>query len=386
MSREKVWYAPNGFEAYGEEEIKAVEECLRDGWLAGFGKRTVEFEEKVAKLFGKKHGVFVNSGSSANLIALGSLALPRGSEVVTPACTFSTTVAPILQLGCVPVFCDVELDKYVPSVRSVLEKITSKTRVIMLPNLVGNKPDWARLKQELGNIGRTDIVLIEDSCDTITFTGETDISTTSFYASHIITAGGSGGMAMFNNREQLDIALQLRDWGRIGNNSEFIDERFNHQVDGIPYDFKFLYGVVGYNFKSSEMNSAFGLVQLAKFDTFRKIRRQNIERYLHNLKDVEEILLPDDSIHPNWMAIPFQTQNRLELLTFLEESNIQTRVTFAGNVTRHPAYREYLQEFSNSDIIMKNGFLLGAHHGMTLDDVDYVCGKIKQFFEERRAK
>ena len=193
-------------------------------------------------------------------------------------------------------------------------------------------------------------------------------------------------MAMFNSGEQLDIALQLRDWGRIGNNSEFIDERFNHQVDGIPYDFKFLYGVVGYNFKSSEMNSAFGLVQLAKFDTFRKIRRQNIERYLHNLKDVEEILLPDDSIHPNWMAIPFQTQNRLELLTFLEESNIQTRVTFAGNVTRHPAYREYLQEFSNSDIIMKNGFLLGAHHGMTLDDVDYVCGKIKQFFEERRAK
>ena len=128
------------------------------------------------------------------------------------------------------------------------------------------------------------------------------------------------------------------------------------------------------------MNAAFGLVQVERFEEFRKIRRENIERYLENLKDVEEILLPDDSIEPNWLAVPLQTERRLELLTFLEENNIQTRVTFAGNVTRHPAYRQYLEDFSVSDEVMKNGFLLGAHHGMTLEDVDYVCGKIKEFF------
>jgi CDP-6-deoxy-D-xylo-4-hexulose-3-dehydrase len=129
------------------------------------------------------------------------------------------------------------------------------------------------------------------------------------------------------------------------------------------------------------MNAAFGLVQLERFKDFEGIRRANIERYLENLKDVEEIILPDDSIKPNWLAIPLQTEQRFELLNFLEENNVQTRVTFAGNVTRHPVYREYLQEFTNSDIIMKNGFLLGAHHGMTIDDVDYVCDKIKEFFK-----
>ena len=132
--------------------------------------------------------------------------------------------------------------------------------------------------------------------------------------------------------------------------------------------------------KASEMNAAFGLVQLERFNKFEGIRRANFERYLENLKDVEEIILPDDSIKPNWLAVPLQTEKRFELLSFLEDNNIQTRVTFAGNVTRHPVYREYLQEFTNSDIIMKNGFLLGAHHGMTIEDVDYVCSKIKEFF------
>jgi len=130
------------------------------------------------------------------------------------------------------------------------------------------------------------------------------------------------------------------------------------------------------------MNAAFGLVQLERFKDFEGIRRANIERYLENLKDVEKIILPDDSIKPNWLAIPLQTERRYELLSFLEDNNIQTRVTFAGNVTRHPVYREYLQEFINSDTIMKDGFLLGAHHGMTIEDVDYVCGKIKEFFNK----
>jgi CDP-6-deoxy-D-xylo-4-hexulose-3-dehydrase len=378
----KIYYAPYKFESYGEEEIKAVEESLRSGWLGGQGPKSVEFEEKIAKHFGKKYGVFVNSGSSACLLALACLQLPKGTKVITPACTFSTTLAPMIQLGLIPVFVDVGLNDYVADIDQIINAVTPDVKVIMLPNLIGNKPNWKGLKNDLKYLGRKDIILIEDSADTVTYTPESDIATTSFYASHVITAGGSGGMVMFNDKKLVNICLQFRDWGRLGGDSEIMSDRFNHMVDGIPYDHKFLYSVLGYNFKSSEMNAAFGLVQLERFKTFEQIRRTNVERYLENLKDVEEILLPDDSIKPNWLAIPLQTERRYELLNFLENNNIQTRVTFAGNVTRHPAYREYLQPFTNSDIIMKNGFLLGAHHGMTVGDVDYVCDKIKEFFNK----
>ena len=238
----KVWYAPNRLEAYGEEEIKAVEESLRAGWLAGFGPRTIEFEEKIAKEFGKKFGVFVNSGSSACLLALAALDLPKGSKILTPALTFSTTLAPIVQLGYTPVFIDSNLTSYVPDVEDIIDAITDDIKAIMVPNLIGNKPNWKKLKDELFNINRSDIYLIEDSADTVTYTKESDVSTTSFYASHVITAGGMGGMVMFNDEKHVKRALMYRDWGRIGDNSENMSKRFAHDVDGIPYDYKFLYG------------------------------------------------------------------------------------------------------------------------------------------------
>jgi CDP-6-deoxy-D-xylo-4-hexulose-3-dehydrase len=378
----KIWYAPYKFESYGEEEIKAVEKSLRSGWLGGQGPQSIKFEKEIAKRFGKKYGVFVNSGSSACLLALASLDLPKGSKIITPACTFSTTLAPIIQLGYIPVFVDVDLTSYCARVEDIIKVLDKDVKVIMLPNLIGNKPDWESLRFELNNHNRQDIILIEDSADTITHTECTDVSTTSFYASHIITAGGVGGMVMFNNKKHVTRCLQYRDWGRIGDDSEIMDDRFNHKVDGIPYDHKFLYGVLGYHMKASEMNAAFGLIQLKRFENFSKIRRTNIERYIENLQGVGDLILPDDSIKPNWLAIPLQTEKRYDLLHFLEDNNIQTRVTFAGNVTRHPIYREYLQEFTNSDIIMKNGFLLGAHHGMNIEDVDYVCDKIKEFFSK----
>ena len=306
--------------------------------------------------------------------------LEKGSEVITPALTFSTTLAPILQLGYKPKFIDSQLKTYVPSVTQIMDAVTDETKVIMIPNLIGNKPNWSMLRTQLSKINRLDIILIEDSADTITETLQTDVSTTSFYASHVITAGGMGGMVMFNDEKYVKRALMYRDWGRIGDNSEDMGDRFAHDVDGIPYDYKFLYGVLGYNMKCAEANAAFGLVQLDKFQTYKDVRRKNVERYLDNLHNVKEILLPDDTIKPNWLAIPLQTERRLELLTFLEDQNIQTRVTFAGNVTRHPAYREYLQDFPIADEVMKNGFLLGAHHGMDINDVDYVCDKIKEFF------
>ena len=378
----KVWYAPYKFESYGQEEIDAVTECLKAGWLGGQGPKSVEFEKAIAKRFGKKFGMFVNSGSSACLLAIAGLNLKKGTHIITPACTFATTLAPIIQLGYKPVFVDVGLTDYVADIDQVLSAVTNETSALMLPNLIGNKPDWVKLKAGLVAMGREDIFLIEDSADTITETQITDVSTTSFYASHVITAGGVGGMVMFNDEKHVTKALQYRDWGRLGNDSEIMDDRFNHTVDGIPYDHKFLYSVLGYHMKACEMNAAFGLVQLNRFEKFSKIRRANFERYLENLQGVGDLILPDDSIKPNWLAIPFQTEKRFELLTFLEDNDIQTRVTFAGNVTRHPVYREYLQDFENSDLIMKNGFLLGAHHGLTIEDKDYVCDKIKEFFNQ----
>lgn len=374
----KIWYAPNQFEAYGEEEIKAVEECLRDGWLAGFGPRTIEFEKKVSERFGKKHGLFVNSGSSAILLGLCALDLGPDDEVVTPACGFSTTVAPIIQVGATPVFCDVqEGGYYVPNVENIRSVVTSKTKVLLIPNLIGNTPNWKAIREAF-----PDLILFEDSADTITNTPWTDISTTSFYASHVITAGGVGGMVMFNSDAHLKRATMFRDWGRIGDNVEEPSERFNHSVDGIPYDWKFLYGAVGYHLKACEMNAAFGLAQWAKLDGLLAKRRMIFERYIERLKDCSYYVLPDDSHNPNWLAIPLMCQkgDRLELLTFLENSGVQTRVCFAGNITRHPVYREkYLKAFTVSDAIMSDGFLLGAHHGMSLDDVDRVVQLLKEF-------
>jgi CDP-6-deoxy-D-xylo-4-hexulose-3-dehydrase len=379
-SCKKVWYAPNKKEAYGDAEIQAVIDCLNDGWLAGFGPRSVQFEKEVSELFSKKCGLFVNSGSSAILLGLNALNLEPGSEVLTPACTFSTTIAPIIQCGLKPVFCDVEIGTYVPSVQQVLEKITDKTKLIILPNLIGSKPDWKGIREAVG----PNIILFEDSADTITSTPETDMAITSFYSSHLITACGSGGMLMCNDEKYLKRATMFRDWGRIGDNSEDVKTRFEYSIDGIPYDYKFLYGAVGYNMKSSEVNAAFGLIQISRIEEIRHKRRTIFNRYIENLKDVPELVLPINTFNTDWLAIPFMTKNRMELLTFLEENNIQTRVCFAGNVTRHPVYREYLQEFENSDRIMAEGFLLGAHHGMSIEDCDYVCDKMKEYFNSKK--
>jgi CDP-6-deoxy-D-xylo-4-hexulose-3-dehydrase len=388
-SRRKVWYAPHKFEAYGEEEIKAVEACLRDGWIAGNGPRTEEFEEKVSEFFGKKYGCFVNSGSSANMVALCIANVGPGVEVITPALTFSTVIAPVVQLGGTPVFCDGVLDSYVPSVDQVMACVTEKTKVIFVPNLVGAKMDWKECKKRCADIGRTDIILIEDSCDTMTHTPESDIAVISFYASHVITAGGGGGMCMMNTLALKNRALMYRDWGRKGNNVEDMSERFGHDVDGIDYDFKFLYEVAGFNFKSSEMNAAFGLEQMKKLPHFLVKRRANIDRYFERLAGSRYGLPNDKGLDGvgkfNWMAFPLQHTNRKKLLQFLEQHNVQTRVCFAGNVTRHPAFVQFKKDYTNADIVMRDGFLLGCHHGMTVEDVDYVCDLLLQFDELDKA-
>lgn len=381
--KKKIWYAPNKFEAYGEDEIKAVEKCLRDGWLAP-GPRTEEFEQKVSKFFGKKSGVFVNSGSSANLLGCCVAGIGPGDEVITPALTFSTTVAPIVQLGAHPVFVDVQARKFVPTVDAIMSKVNKKTKMLMIPNLVGSKIDWKELRAQVNKVNDK-IILFEDSCDTLTHTPESDIAACSFYASHIMTCGGGGGIVMFAEGPHQKTALKYRDWGRIGNNTEDMSERFNHSVDGIAYDFKFLYDCFGYNFKSTEMNCAFGLVQFAKIDQLQLKRKQNVQRYIQSLQGkLEGLVVPEDvpiEQMEDWLAMPFLYEKRKELLYYLEDHQIQTRVMFSGNITRHPAYRKFYDQgpFPVADRVMKEGFLLGAHHGLDLEDIDYVCKVIEAY-------
>ena len=386
MEEKKIWYSPHKFDCYGKEEVNAVVECLNDGWLSGTGKRTKEFEEKMSNLFDKKYGVFVNSGSSANLLAIAALKLDKGSKIITPACTFVTVVTPIMQLGLEPVFCDVSIENFVPTLKQVIDVIDSDTKVIMIPNLIGYIFDWKGLRMHLKEINREDIVVIEDSCDTIVKTPYSDIACTSFYATHLITAGGMGGMVMFNDESLYKKCLVFRDWGRTEARSdtnfyesELLTNRLSTQVDGIIYDSKYLFSELAYHMKCCEMCAAFGLVQIEKLETIKKKRRKNIERYYENLKDVSFVKLPDDSGGPDLLALPLLLldKDRNELMCLLEKNNIQSRAIFSGNITRHPPFRKYFKSYDNSDKIMKTGILVGIHQGLNFDDIDKVCSIIK---------
>jgi CDP-6-deoxy-D-xylo-4-hexulose-3-dehydrase len=262
----------------------------------------------------------------------------------------------------------------VPTVDQILAAITPKTKCCFLPNLIGSKIDWKDLRARVPK----GIWLFEDSADTITYTSESDVSIISFYASHIITAGGTGGVVMFNDQALKDRATMFRDWGRIGNNSEDISERFAHDVDGIEYDFKFLYGCLGYNMKACEMNAAFGLAQLKKLDKFKAIRKANINRYCERLAGTSYVL-PGKHNDFDWLAFPLMHKDRKGVLRFLESNEVQIRVCFAGNITRHPAYRHYLKDFPGADEIMASAFLIGAHHGLTFDDIDRVCDLLIEY-------
>src|SRR3989338_7819810 len=259
---------------YGPEEIEAVLNVLRNPKKIVAGPQVKEFEKKIAGIFGKEYGIMVNSGSSANLIAFDVLDLPVGSEVITPALTFGTTLAPILQKGLVPVFADIVVGDYTINIDQIEKLITKKTRALMIPSLIGNIPDFRRLR---AIADKHKLWLVEDSCDTLgpklygKSTGAyTDISTTSFYASHIITAGGSGGMICLNNPEWFKRAKTLAGWGRASaiNESEEPEYRFGVKLAGIPYDRKFLFTEIGYNFQSTDIAAAFGLAQLKKFSQF----------------------------------------------------------------------------------------------------------------------
>lgn len=392
----KVLYAKA---VYGDEEKKAVMRSLENGWLAA-GELVAEFEKQIAKLFGKRYGLATNSGSSANLLAFEILNLPPGSEVITPACTFATTVATLVQNRLVPVFVDSVPGRYVMDENLVEEAITPKTKAIMTPHLVGGVSDLRVLRDICD---RHNLYLIDDSCDTLGITidgkpsGEySDMSTTSFYGSHIITAMGFGGMICMDYPSRLVKGKTLRDWGRIGNDSEEFDERFDFKVDGIPYDSKFMYSEIGYNLKMNEAAAAFGLEQLKKLPQFILRRKMVFEMYYNFFKRYEHLfILPRviDGAETSWLAFPLtfreddrrlgkHDDRRKEFLRHLHKNGVQVRVLFSGNITRHPAYKNVGRVSGDlvcADHIMKNSFLIGCHQALTVQDVEYVCKVAEEY-------
>lgn len=391
---DKIYYS---LAVYGEEEKRAVARALDEGWL-GLGKYSLEFSRKIADIFGKKHGVFVNSGSSGTLQALKMLHLEPGSEVITPACTFATTFAAILNNNLVPVVADSVLGSYNLDLDKLEDMLSDKTRALILPHTLGNLNDMVRLQEFCK---QHDLYFIEDSCDTIggSFADKptgafSDVSVCSFYASHHITAGGGGGMVCMNDDMLHGRAQAYRDWGRFGDDVEDVEERFNYHIDGVPYDRKFTYSVVGYNFKPVEMQAAFGLAQLAKLPQFNERRKRNFHRLREYLKKYEEFfILPEEHANADvyWLAFPITLRDtvpfsRLDIVRFLENKNIQTRLLFAGNILRQPAFRNAVHrrvgELTNTDKVMRDTFVIGCHHGLSDEMVDYMCAVFDEFFSK----
>ena len=393
---------------YGKEEIKAVNEVLADPLRIGPGKKVKKFETAVSKIFGKPFGIMVNSGSSANLLAVEILDLPEGSEVITPVLTFSTTLAPLLQKGLKPVFVDVVPGTYNIDVDKVEKAITRKTKALMIPSLLGNLPDLLKL-QKIAK--KHKLFFIEDSCDTLgaKFAGKptgsySDITTTSFYASHIITAAGSGGMISISDPKLARKALIKNSWGRDSTlfgaheKSEDIKKRFAGNIGALPYDAKFVFSEIGYNLQSSELNAAFGLEQLKRLKSFSKSRRSNFKRLYKFFKKYEDLfILPvqDPRVETNWLAFPLTIRpdvsfSRMEITRYLEEHNIQTRPIFTGNVLCQPAF-SWLgktvkdNHFPSADEVMINGFLIGCHHGLKNEELDYLESTLSDFLEPHVA-
>ena len=384
---------PYGLAVHDHEEENAVLEVIRNHKTI-MGEKVQQFENEIAVLFGKKFGVMVNSGSSANLLTYEILNMPENSEVITPILTFATTLSPIIKNRLLPVFVDVEPETYIVNIDQIEEAITKKTKALMIPSLLGNVPDLARLRKLADD---NNLIFIEDSADTLgaTFDGKptgifSDFSTTSFYGSHIITAAGEGGMVCCNNKKWEEKCRIMRGWGRTSalNESEKLEERFSTELDKIPYDSKFIFEEIGYNFLPTEISAAFGLVQLKKLKKFSEIRQKNFDNLYSFFSNSKFFKVPKQlpQVKTSWLAFPLTiTSNapfsRMELVKYLETNNIQTRPIFTGNVLRQPAfkkinYKNIGKEFSVANNIMENSFLIGCNHGLNEKHME----KIKQSF------
>ncbi len=386
---------------YGQEEIDAVVKCLNESTQMGNYSR--KFEKRIASIFDKKHCLYVNSGSSALYIGIEAFNFKKGSEIITPALTFSTSVGCIVKNNLIPVFVDVEENTFNIDHTKIEEMITEKTVAILAPNLMGNICRWDEIRKIAD---KYKLIVIEDSADTLGATYKdkktgsySDMSITSFYGSHIINCAGNGGALMINDDEVMKRAKLLRSWGRSSSlfdeKSEAIENRFNVNLEGIEYDAKFVFQTIGYNLEGNELGASFGLTQLKKLENNIKIRQSNFKRQTEFFKRHSKYFItPHETEFSNtaWLAFPIQLKedtpfSRKEFQIFLEKRNIQTRVVFTGNINRQPGFVNIKkivksEGYPNADYVMKYGVLLPLHHGLTDAMFNKLHNAIDLFLEQ----
>ena len=395
----KIYYAEA---VYNNKEISAVMDVLKNPTALMNGPAVKKFEKKASNIFGKKYGLMVNSGSSANLLALASFDFKKNSEIITPSLTFSTTIAPIYQVGCIPHFIDVQEKKYIADVSQIEKCINKKTVAIMVPNLLGNIADW----KLIFNIAKKyNLKVIEDSADTIGYTylnkntGKySDTVTTSFYGAHLITGAGFGGLVCFNDKKLYDRAKMLREYGRSSatfNESSGVKSRFSRKISGIPYDVKYIFSNMGYNFIPSEISAAFALEQLKKLNSIIKIRIKNfkfLNNFFRQYPSIFKLPIQQNKVKTGWLAYPVYFKknisfSRKDFQIHLEKNGIQTRPIFSGNILRQPimknkCYKKHKDAHKVSDDVMKNALLIGCHHGLAKKDLDYMVKSCKNFLNK----
>ncbi|ABE45905.1 lipopolysaccharide biosynthesis protein RfbH [Polaromonas sp. JS666] len=397
---------PSG-KVIGAEELKNMVEASLDGWLTT-GRFNTEFEKKLAAFIGVKHLITVNSGSSANLVAfstltspkLGDRAIKQGDEVIGVAAGFPTTVNPILQFGAVPVFVDVDRLTHNIDASKIEAAIGPKTKAIMLAHSLGNP---FNLDVVSALCKKYKLWLVEDCCDALgtTYRGQMvgtfgDIATLSFYPAHHITMG-EGGAVFTNNEELKTIAESFRDWGRDcycpPGKDNTCGKRFCWKLGDLPegYDHKYTYSHLGYNLKITDMQAACGLAQLDKAPQFIQARKDNFAFLKERLKDCEEFVnLPEPTEHsdPSWFGFPITLKEncpvtRLDLLTYLDQNKVGTRLLFAGNLTRQPymsgAKYRISGDLTNTDNVMNNTFWIGVQPSLTPAMLEFAASKIESY-------
>ncbi|MFN2271635.1 MAG: lipopolysaccharide biosynthesis protein RfbH [Anaerolineae bacterium] len=399
---------------YDERELMAAVDASLDFWLSS-GPNVEAFERGLAEYVGMRRGLAVNSGSSANLVAVSALLSRRaerplepGDEVITPAAAFPTTVAPIVQNGLVPVFVDCELGTYNLDPEQLELALSERTRALFFAHTLGNPVDMERV---MAFARAHDLCVIEDACDALgsTYDGRMvgsfgDLSTFSFYPAHHITTG-EGGAVLTDDPRLARIAQSVRDWGRDCHCTHesppegACGRRFDWQIPGIgePYDHRYLYSEIGYNLKMTDIQAAIGLMQLDKLPDFVAARKRNFLRLYEGLKPYEEFLiLPawSERADPSWFAFPLSVRpgapfTRRDLADWLEGRNIETRFLFAGNIVRQPGYRHIrhrtVGDLPNSDLVMRSTFFFGVYPGLDEARLAYVQEAFDDFFRSFRS-
>ncbi len=393
-------------------DLRNLIDASLDGWLTT-GRFAAQFEKKFARYFDIRGASLVNSGSSANLLAFSCLTSPRlaerslrpGDEVITVAAGFPTTVNPIIQNRCVPVFIDIALPTYQADATQLEAALSSRTRAIMIAHTLGNPYDLDRVA---AFAKQHKLWLIEDSCDALgaTFNGKKvgtfgDLATVSFYPAHHITMG-EGGAVLTNSPLLKTLVESFRDWGRDcwcePGKDNTCGKRFDWELGDLPcgYDHKYTYSHIGYNLKMTDMQAAIGLSQLDKLTGFIESRLRNFKYLYAGLKPLEDLLLLPESTpdaEPSWFGFPIGVRpeapfNRQELVRELESRHIGTRLLFGGNLTRQPAYKNVdfrvIGDLKNTDYVMNNVFWIGLYPGLTDEMLDYTIETITMFAKTKR--